>query len=198
MPAPEATPHITLSALKERGWSDGLIRRLLAEPDRLTVNPHYRSGPPVKLFVLQRVMAAEQHEDFQRHQARRRRLVDAARQNAASQRERLLAAIEALTVSVTPMDWDMLMVLSLRHWDARNGGEGQDADDATRRRWAVNYARHHLTRYDAELETVAARIGAEDARRRIRRKVYTAIAAQWPALADECDRQMGTRGGWSC
>jgi hypothetical protein len=42
-------------ALKARGWTGTLIRRFLPTPDRTKVNPHYRSGPPMRLYDLARV-----------------------------------------------------------------------------------------------------------------------------------------------
>jgi hypothetical protein len=50
--------------LKERGWSKGRIARLLQNPDKLVPNPHYRSGPKMKLYAQSRVLAAEALPEF--------------------------------------------------------------------------------------------------------------------------------------
>lgn len=55
------------SNLLERGWSKKLVNDLLGEPDDFSVNPHYRTGPPVRRYLSSRVMAAESSPQFQKH-----------------------------------------------------------------------------------------------------------------------------------
>ena len=45
---------LTKTALRERGWSDRLIRELIGAPDQTAANPHYRSGAPVQLYDAER------------------------------------------------------------------------------------------------------------------------------------------------
>ena len=45
--------------LKERGWTEAMIRDLLGEPDRYVDNPHYKSSGQMRLWRLQRAEAAE-------------------------------------------------------------------------------------------------------------------------------------------
>ena len=40
----------TATQLKARGWTDALIRDLLGAPDQTRINPHHRSGPPMRLY----------------------------------------------------------------------------------------------------------------------------------------------------
>jgi hypothetical protein len=60
--------------LKERGWTEAMIRDLLGDPDLLVDNPHYKSGGPMRLWRLQRAEAAEAGPEFaaQRETASRR------------------------------------------------------------------------------------------------------------------------------
>lgn len=39
---PERPTYVTLSTMKDRGWTPAVVRDLLGEPDRLVKNPHYR------------------------------------------------------------------------------------------------------------------------------------------------------------
>src|SRR5215475_2433106 len=50
--------------LKERGWSKGRIAKLLKDPDKLVPNPHYSSGPKMRLYARSRVLAAEASPEF--------------------------------------------------------------------------------------------------------------------------------------
>lgn len=62
---------ITLTELKSRGWNDQLIGQLLGQPDQLMANPHYRSGPKMRLYARARVLKAEASPDFWAVQALR-------------------------------------------------------------------------------------------------------------------------------
>ena len=59
--------HCYASTLKTRGWNEKLIAQLLGEPDQWGSNPHYRSGPPSRLFDRERVTQAEAADIFQSH-----------------------------------------------------------------------------------------------------------------------------------
>lgn len=47
------------ATLIKRGWTVGMIRRYLGDPDKLANNPHHMSGPRAQLYNLARVEAAE-------------------------------------------------------------------------------------------------------------------------------------------
>lgn len=53
--------------------------------------------------------------------------------------------------------------------------------------------RHELTEYDVALWEVAGKTGIAHAVAEIRRRVYSAIAQEYPALSAECMRQMEAR-----
>ena len=57
---------ISASGLKwERFWTDSLIKKFPGEPDKLGINPHYRTGPKVRLYNLKRVVEIERTKEFQ-------------------------------------------------------------------------------------------------------------------------------------
>jgi hypothetical protein len=60
--------------LKERGWTEAMIRDLLGDPDLYVDNPHYKKAAPMRLWRLCRVEAAEADPGFaaQRERAERR------------------------------------------------------------------------------------------------------------------------------
>ena len=65
-----------MSELLRRGWTEGLIEKLLCKLDQLMTNPHHRSGPRMRLYARSRVLQAEASADFRAvqelRQARRR------------------------------------------------------------------------------------------------------------------------------
>lgn len=64
--------------LKERGWTEAMIRDLLGDPDLLVDNPHYKKSGQWRLWRLQRAEAIEATAEFT---ARKER---AARSQAAA------------------------------------------------------------------------------------------------------------------
>jgi hypothetical protein len=80
---------VTLSTLKERGWTNAAVRRWLGQEDATLPNPYYRSaGAPMRLFVLRRVEAVEATPEFRAWFEGRNRAVAGLR--LIERRERLL------------------------------------------------------------------------------------------------------------
>jgi hypothetical protein len=73
-----ASKCIGAPGLRERGWTEVMIRDLLGEPDLRVDNPHYSSAAPMRLWRLHRAEAAEATSEFARRRER------AARQCAAA------------------------------------------------------------------------------------------------------------------
>jgi hypothetical protein len=73
-----ASKCIGAPGLKERGWTEAMIRDLLGEPDLRVDNPHYSTAAPMRLWRLQKAEAAEALPEFARRRGR------AARQCAAA------------------------------------------------------------------------------------------------------------------
>jgi hypothetical protein len=189
---------VTFSTLKGRGWNEALAASLLGEPDRRVPNPHYRSGPPMKLYALSRVETAEASEAFRQAQAGRSGRVASARRAVQTKRERMLAWAQALQVSVPVIAWDRLVERSIKHYNHFHFESEKFASLGTSspeflERLTVNYLRHECSRYDELLEQAFGQVGTGDARRIIRQKVYGVIAATYPHLADECERQTQRR-----
>lgn len=57
--------YVSLAGLRLRGWTGGLVRRLLGPPDRLSLDPRVRGAPQVRLYRLERVEAAERIGELQ-------------------------------------------------------------------------------------------------------------------------------------
>jgi hypothetical protein len=54
-----AETWLTMAGLRERGWTDAMIRDYLGEPDAKRPNPRYRTAAPMKLYLAERADAAE-------------------------------------------------------------------------------------------------------------------------------------------
>ena len=64
---PLQVEYLNTTALRSRGWSHGMIRAYLPQPDKLVRNPHVQTGRRMKMYRLDRVMEAESRPNFALH-----------------------------------------------------------------------------------------------------------------------------------
>lgn len=187
------------SQLQERGWTPAMIRDLLGEPDEHRDNPVYKSQPPMALYSLNRVEAVEATSAFQVRASKGRQRSTVGKRGAAARRKETLAWAEAVQIRV-PLE-EAVAEKAVAAYNARKAARARDdwepatldSGEAFLQRITVNYIRHRLTDYDGLLVAKYGAVGVEEARHLIRRRVYGAIAATYPALADECQRQWAKR-----
>ena len=51
--------YISLSSLKDRGWTESIIKKMGVEPDKEEGDPHYRCAAPMKLYDVRRIESSE-------------------------------------------------------------------------------------------------------------------------------------------
>jgi hypothetical protein len=166
-----------------------MIRDLLGEPDKLVTNLHHRSGPRVRLYTLARIEKAEASPTFVKAREKMQRRSLSALLAAEEQRERLRECLHEMPVEVRRIPIKEVREMAIQHYNAwqsgkRNPGETarEDSDERFLVRITVNYVRHELTSYDAEMDEVAGRIGADEGRDLVRQKILEAIAEAYPEL----------------
>lgn len=201
---------VTLAGLKERGWTDGAVKRFLGELDALVSNPNYRSGSRMGLYDLSRVERTEHSEAWRgwpdQTNARREKASARQTEQMSASRAALTAQINAVEIGIPRLPQEKLFRVAVDnrnappewhaaergHFDHADAGVSS-ADTGALQRWAVNYLRHVETDDDWLLDSVAGRVGVVEARLLIRERVLDAIAGQCPYLAAECARQKAQR-----
>lgn len=200
--------HYTLTQLKnERGWTDTIVRKLLGAPNATRPNPHFRSAARVRLYLQTRVNAIEQSEEWaalaQKASARRA----AAEKGTQTKRENLLKYVDTVSIHVTIVSMDEATRSACENFNDTKGtialkrGHYEfheatlESDPLFLQRITVNYLRHGLTRYDHELGRLFGKVGVRQAYSRLIQKVFAAIAAAYPELAEECRRQVERKLG---
>ena len=115
---------VTQSTVKKRGWTMAMIRDLLGEPDRETANPWYSQvGAPMKLFFLERVIAAESTEEF-------RLALEKADNRRESSKKGLAAAraVQQAQAVVRDLQRDLVEREIIERWAERYGCAALDLD----------------------------------------------------------------------
>jgi hypothetical protein len=170
--------YIALSEIKERGWTDGLVRKLLGEPDRLAANPHYSAAPKMRLYRISKVEAAESHPDYIRRKGHVDAKVAAAKELAEIQR-RHANDLHIAKCATVPIRVSGMPIAELREAVMRSNRRiiGNDDPDHI----AVSYARHFLISYGESIDA---------GNPIVLERVYRTIATIWPELAGECSKQI--------
>jgi len=192
----EKPQMISIAGLKARGWTQALIT-LLGEPDVVGRNSHYAKLAPMRLYDTARVASFEVSSEFLAAKAKAARRQCGAKTAVETKRAALMQQVLEMHVSVEtrPEHWVRRATIEAYnewHWDG--DGAAEDAPAEFLERITVNFIRHNLTAYDRALEEVAGRVGIASAVQAIRAKIYSAIGESYPALADECSRQLMRRG----
>lgn len=184
--------------MKGRGWTDAAIKKFAAEHDDERVNPHRKSGPPMKLYLMARVKRIELRKTWIAWQAGSTVRKQSSAEAVHTKKEKLQEYVDSIVIEVPQMTEEELTSRAIMHYnDMRSGTEKDRAYASSSRdfldRISVNYLRHELTKYEQHLGEIASKTGAVDCRTSIRRKVYDAIKDAYPDLGFECFQQMKKR-----
>jgi hypothetical protein len=172
---------LNISDLRERGWTQGLIKRFLGEPDATRPNRYRnRRRSPVKLYHVNRVTELEALPEFAEAKSKAMARSKAATKAAQRRAALLLAEVDAIEIAVARISLPTLRRAAMRGKFKPNGS-GRRV-----RRWMVNHARHNLTEYDAIIEGLFAKVGKRQAYKLVKVRTLQAIATVYPELADEC------------
>ena len=191
----EYAKMINLTDLKERGWTNSMVEKLLPEP-MLFPNPRYRSAAPMKRWWIEEVEAVEQTQEFQilfQKAAKRRASGYAV---AAKRRVETMNmvnnVIENLQVQVLPKNVLERETLGAKeYWESQKSNfEGiYNVSDQVLVRWEVNFIRHNLTNYDYVLNNLVGLVGKAEAYDILKTAVLDKIGMTYPYLKTECERQ---------
>lgn len=190
-------PTLNASELKERGWTEGLIRRFLGPPDATAPNPRYRSAAPLRLWLLQRVEAIEASPLFAEALNKAKKHAQAAQKAAETRRELTLEQARTLPVTLERRPLEELLREARRHYEDLRGYPAHclpwGQEDPFRDRICVNYLRHAATEYEEHLDEMYRRTGAREAYLLLWERITQAIASAYPELAHEAQKQLARR-----
>ncbi len=192
--------HFTKSQVKERGWTETMIRSFLPEPDETKTNPRYKNAPPMKLFLKERVIEIEATKPFMKmvisSERRKKISKEAAKKTVETKKQRLLEAVEAIEITVPTVDIDVLRRRAISDHNERQSDSGrfdsfasEDSMPDFLARIMVNYLRHEMTDYERELHKIEGKTGKNEACIKLKERYLKKIGEKYPGLIAECDRQ---------
>ena len=183
---------------KEYGFTEALIRRFLPEPEREKPNPFYSTvGAPMKQWRRSTVESVVNTKEFADELAKTEVRRASAKKAAEQKRQETFAEYrrkaDAVTVKrVSLQDLRAAAVEDKEAYEMWKGNYGccaSSAPEYVQRRWMVNFVRHRLTKYDADLYAMAGKVGVHEGYREYKAAVLDKIAIAYPELASECESQ---------
>jgi hypothetical protein len=197
--------YLTMAGLRERGWTDAMIREYLGEPDATQPNPRYWSAAPMKLYLAERAEATEASPEWAERKmrgARRRAAGLAAANRKREETEALVRQLAADLIAslVFPADLQQAAIEAYNKWHSDGCtcpgwhelgccDKRADAGNSPEflRRITVNYLRHNLTGYDRAYSQLAGRVGHQGVHETLRAEVNAAIKAKLDARQRLCN-----------
>lgn len=187
--------------LKERNWTDSLIRKYLNHVTPQEFTGLYRRQPQkcyLKCIVEKVELKDSFKSDLEKSQIRSARMIGVQETRRAKNIEMLEEHLDSIKVEVikdSQLIRDTIESKREYYLDTGQFGYGSDldarfVDNDTLSRWAVNYIRHNLTDYDAYLEDVIfGRTGSQEMYVMLKEDILDKIAAAYPKYKKACNKQ---------
>ena len=197
----EKEEFLNKSKLKERGWTESMLKKILEQPDREIPNPIYKSASPVMLYSMARIKKAELSEDFENYKKKAEKRSRTMKEISALKKEKLLSQIDLMEFKIRVISVDSLLNNAIMNYNDFHESkslefEKYDFIPVSKKsqrefleRIMVNYVRHNLTMYDSHLEILAWKIGVHEAVLKIKCRVLDEISKSYPKLESECNNQ---------
>lgn len=169
-------------------------------PFEETKNPHYKSGPPARLYNRSEVEQLANSVGKEKLLAKRAKRSEVARKAAERRAAQLIERAEQLVIEVVSIPREQLITQACDNYNSlpkreRDGNYAdQYSDQEFLERITVNYIRHRLTKYEDYLAAIEGEVGVSEAYSIIRERILDKIADVYPWLSDECLRQDSEHG----
>jgi hypothetical protein len=198
--------YCSKSGLRYRGWTEKAIGLFLGLPDKKAQNPHYRSGPEVNLFLLSRVVEAENSESYKKFLVENASKRDSAKRAVETKKVKLFEYVENCKIKVFVRSLEKVVkeAIEAYNWHKFEVSQhhGYDYEPATEKsskefldRITVNYLRHNLSQYDDKLVELFGKVGTEEAYKILNKRIYAEIAKAYPDFKVECTNQLARKLG---
>lgn len=190
--------------LKNRGWTDSLIKKFLGNPDKYRDNPYYKCAGKMKLYTIERVLQTEETPAFKAafviSQKRSLKAKESAEKAIDTKIDKLCdLVLEQTGIYLPDYTPEELTLAACEHYNSlcwmpehiyfkkiESGWVFREASPQSDKnflnRITVNYLRHTYSDYDDSLDYIQGRVGKDVAYSQIREEVDEAIYNKYPWL----------------
>lgn len=191
----EAKEYFNKAALKEKGWTDRLVKIFLPEPDLEKINPIYKSASPQKLYLQSRVEEIENSTKFKCELEKSKKRKVSSKKAVETKEQKLFREIKNFKRPNLPeISKNKLIEKAILHYNIIHFESGKFAcmsdDKEFLDRISVNFIRHEVSNYEEQLNFIFGKVGKNKAYALIKEKILRTIAEKYPWLSDECESQI--------
>lgn len=190
---------VTKSTLiKERGWTEGLLKKYGFTSDLRAENPHYRRGAPMLLYQLNRVARIERDDEvaadlarvLSRRPGRKQSALRASETRSAEKCRQAAAQLESFRAFMSSVEfiiprWPVpdLVVRAIAHYNGYHWNKRcpKNALPLTLARMSINFLMYDCIEY----ETLLRMYPGEEYQPLIHHKITAAIERAYPDLAGQ-------------
>ena len=172
--------YISLSSLKDRGWTESIIKRYALQHDKEAVNPYYRSAAPIKLYELHKIEAIEATDEFKELRSIALKRKEAAKKAAETKLQTMKDYVHSIEIQMPEMSREQVFRKAVAHyndlWECRGCDDKyisdyKALDNETLERITANMIRHSMTDYEDVLGRSFGKVGIEYAHDYLRNKI---------------------------
>jgi hypothetical protein len=179
--------YLTLSGLKERGWTDSIVKKMNLLPDKLAKNPHYLKAAPMKLYLVSGIEELEKSEQFCNLITKSQSRKEGAKKAVETKIAKLYKYVETVPIEIEFVPEPQVTIDAI---NAYNDWHDYDFDNYTNSvtlnsdelflmRIRGNYIRHNLTNYEEILAVIKGHTGISEVYPDLKRKVMKRISMEW-------------------
>lgn len=186
--------YLTKSELKQRGWTESMIKKILCIPDLTKKNPYYKSKKPMCLYEIGRVNDAERTKEykecFDKYEARKvssKKAIETKIQKAINFASEVEIKVPEMSFNeVVEMACesynDFHQLLSIRYDNDFIFADLQESDEDFLVRITKNFLRHECTKYEDYLLKMYGKTGIQEARDILHKRINDEIIKVYPQL----------------
>lgn len=187
--------YTTKSRLKEQGWTDGMIKKLLGEPDTTKPNPMYKSAAPMALYLVTRVQKVEASEAFREAKEKSAGRKASAQKAVKTKLEKALDYARTVVINVPAINYEKVVkraCQSYNEWHEydRYGRYNEyftpadplNSDKDFLQRITINYLRHECSSYEQQLYKLYGKTGVNEAHDILQKRINDEIQRIYPQL----------------
>ena len=202
--------YFNKTELKGRGWTDSLIKRFMASPDKTFPNPLYKNGAPMCFYDESRTKEVEDSIEFKDAMEASNKRKKSAKQAVETKKDKVIEWVNGLTIEIPDYDKETLIKEACEHFNARKKYQKERYDewalyhyedvnedyepdfslaspkseDSFLARITTNYLRHCITDYEDELERLFGKTGKDEGHDFLQARINAAIHEKYPWTAN--------------
>lgn len=185
--------YINLSTLKERGWTDSIIKEMKLYPDKTTPNPHIINSAPMKLYNKKRIEELENTEEFKNLRAKSRSKNKGAIKAERSVRGKLYSYVETVEIETKYASEPELTDSAIFSYNLLHSNDSERAsinsDKLFLNQIREEYIIHNLTNYDAIIAEIDGHSGiSEEVYKYLEKRIRGRCKKEWKARSKLIDK----------